>query len=65
LNPIQEAIASSGASLLGLSNKTGIPRTTLRRNIENPDNLTLGEIRRLSNALNLDGRKLTHELWAA
>lgn len=53
-NPIETARLKAGLPLTSLSNLTGIPRTSLRRKIQHPSTLTLGELDALSAVLAID-----------
>jgi DNA-binding phage protein len=50
---VDAAIAASGMSVHQLADKTGIPRTTLRRKLKKPGTFTLDEYAELAHALNL------------
>lgn len=64
-SPIESARKAAGQSILGLSNKTGIPRTTLTRKLEHPSTFTLAEVAALAAALNADATQWVSELVAA
>jgi hypothetical protein len=53
-NPVEVARLVAGVSLQGLSNTTGIPRNTLRRKLEHPNDFTVGEWFRVCAALRID-----------
>lgn len=65
VSPVEKARLQANESLLGLSTKSGIPRTTLRRQIENPEQLTLADIKALSPALGRDPIAFATEILEA
>lgn len=56
--PTEKALTSSGLSLLRLEHLTGIPRSTLRRNISNPLRFSIGDLHRFAAATGVDGAEL-------
>lgn len=46
-----EAIRQKGLTISGLSRTTGIPRTTLTRKVDHPDELTVRQLRAISREL--------------
>ena len=57
-NPVEAARIKAGFSLLGLSDATGIPRTSLRRKIQNPKTFTLAELESFAVVVNEDAGEL-------
>ena len=61
-NPVEAARKAAGLSLSGLANRTGIPRTTLRRKLGHPLELTLSELDDIAAATGRDSAALFQSL---
>lgn len=61
-SPVEKARREAGVPLLRLEHKTGIPRSTLRRKIDNPGTLTMDELKRVADALGADAQALFIEI---
>lgn len=62
---VDHLMDEAGESLLSLSTKTGIARTTLRRRLQNPTSFTVRELELVALALGTDVRALIPETVAA
>lgn len=58
---VSTLMESRGASLLGLSNATGIPRTTLRRSLEAGRPFTLAELDQVARYFGVKATTLLRE----
>lgn len=56
--PIRDVLASRGVSVAALARATGIPRTTLRRRVNDMWGSTPGELIRIAHALSVKPAKL-------
>ena len=57
-NPLEKARKRADISLLRLSNSTGISRTTLRRKMEHPEDLTVQEWVKICAEVGFDYRRM-------
>ncbi|OSM43500.1 helix-turn-helix domain-containing protein [Nesterenkonia sp. PF2B19] len=56
---IRDLMDNAGHSENSLAETTGIPRVTLRRRLDAPENLSVGEIARIAAALHVEPSALT------
>lgn len=64
-SPVEKARLAAGVSMLELERRTGIARTTLRRQIKNPATLSGESLSRIATALNADDVALYAEIMEA
>ena len=63
-SPVEKARIAADVPMLRLEHLTGIARSTLKRKIDNPLTLTLGDLHSVATALNVDGGALYAEITA-
>jgi transcriptional regulator with XRE-family HTH domain len=57
-SPVEKARIRAGVPMLRLEHMTGITRNTLKRKIENPETLSLRELKKIAAALDADAGRL-------
>ncbi len=64
-SPVEKARKKAGVPLLRLEQLTGIPRSTLRRQIANPLNIPAGDLLSIATALGVDDADLYQQIVEA
>lgn len=57
-SPVEKARIRAGVPMLRLEHMTGITRNTLKRKIENPETLSLRDLKKIAAALDVDAARL-------
>lgn len=57
-SPVEMARIRAGVPMLRLEHMTGITRNTLKRKIENPETLSLRDLKKIASALDEDAVRL-------
>ena len=57
-SPVEKARIRAGVPMLRLEHMTGITRNTLKRKIENPETLSLRDLKKIAAALDADAARL-------